>query len=114
MLATAGPEEIPEPVLTMGPGSIGSFTGSADGKLLRFKPAAGRSLPEIDFARVDMPSGDVIFLATTECSVGQFAGLVSMGDSGTANPTRGRIQTILPYERPSTRAAILGMGRTQG
>ncbi len=70
----------PSEALRLGPASTGVYAGSADGAIVRFKGTEG-TLPELAFARVDMPGGESIYMATTECSVGQFNGIVGrLGD----------------------------------
>jgi hypothetical protein len=82
-LTNADASGISPEVLALGPGSTDAYVGVADGRILRFKPAPGRNLPELTFARVDLPGGEIAYIAATECSVGQFAAILS----GLGRPT---------------------------
>lgn len=64
------PKEKPVDPLTLGPGKVwGPQSGQYTGETLTFQKGANR----LEFVRVDVPSGDPVFICTREMSIGDFA-----------------------------------------
>lgn len=73
-------------VTKLGPGATGAWTGTLDGVIVRFKPAAGLALPTLEFIRVEPGPGgpnDAAYVCTTELSVGTAAALTTQRGSPT-------------------------------
>ncbi len=68
--------------MRMGPGGSGVYVGKVDGSVVKFSAPIAEGLPELAFARVNMPDGTVTFIQTTEMSVGQFATILAARSSG--------------------------------
>jgi hypothetical protein len=68
--------------LKMGPGGSGVYVGKVDGPVVRYAAPMAEALPELTFARVNMPDGTVTFIQTTEVSVGQFGAILAARSSG--------------------------------
>jgi hypothetical protein len=102
-LADKAGEDLPDPA-ALGPATTGLYQGAQDGPVVRYRPIGGAGLPELAFVPLIMesrggpgepPSRRVVYVGTTEVSVGQFSAIV--GFQGAATGLRGlmpRFSTI--------------------
>ncbi len=67
----------------MGPAGSRVYVGKVDGALVKFAAPIAEGLPDLAFARVNLPDGSVTYIQTTEISVGEFGAILGSRSSTT-------------------------------